>query len=79
MLDERKALLPIWSMPSIDGLIIEVPKMVEAIYLAGHVAVTVIAVFGVCIKLEHRLTKIETDLTWLKQNSNCGEGCEDEK
>ena len=32
-----------------------------------HIVITVVAVVGVAIKVEHRLTKIETDIGWLKQ------------
>ena len=40
--------------------------MVNAILLGSHLLITLIAVFGVAIRNEHRLTKIETDVSWLK-------------
>ena len=44
--------------------------MVNAIMLASHLAITLIAVFSVAIRNEHRLTKIETDVTWLKDKAD---------
>lgn len=41
--------------------------MLQWIYIACHGTVTIIGLFGVWIKLEHRLTKIETDVSWIKQ------------
>lgn len=46
--------------------------MFQWIYIACHGTVTIISLFGFWIKLEHRLTKIETDMSWLKQNANAG-------
>ncbi|HUS72052.1 MAG TPA: hypothetical protein VMY06_03225 [Sedimentisphaerales bacterium] len=37
------------------------------IQIIGHIVITVIAVFGLGIRLEHRLTKIETDTKWMKE------------
>lgn len=34
--------------------------------IAGHVCITVVAVVGLALRIEHRLTKIETDVSWLK-------------
>lgn len=76
-MDELKALLPIRCMPAIAGLIFGALNVYNVIYLAGHAAITLIAVVGLCLRLEHRLTKIETDLTWLKQNQHCGEESRD--
>lgn len=47
---------------------------VQAIYLITHGIVTIFALVGLAMRLEHRLTKIETDLSWLKNNNkqNCG-------
>lgn len=50
--------------------------VVNAIMLASHLVITLIAVFSVAIRNEHRLTKIETDLSWLKENNKSG--CEKE-
>lgn len=47
---------------------------VQVIYLISHGFVTIIALVSLAIRLEHRLTKIETDLSWLKENnSQCGD------
>ena len=40
--------------------------------IASHVAITLIAVVGLALRIEHRLTKIETDVTWLKGRMNPG-------
>lgn len=39
----------------------------QAIYLISHGFVTIIALVGLAIRLEHRLTKIEIDVSWIKQ------------
>lgn len=44
--------------------------MMQLIYLACHGTVTLIALFGLAIRLEHRLTKIETNVEWLKAKSD---------
>ena len=38
-------------------------------YIASisHIIVTVVAVGALAVKVEHRLTKIETEITWIKQ------------
>ena len=41
--------------------------MVQVIYLVCHGIVTLIALFGLAVRLENRLTKIETDVSWIKQ------------
>lgn len=33
----------------------------------SHVGITVIAMVGLAFRIEHRLTKIETDVNWIKQ------------
>lgn len=43
-----------------------------------HALITVVAVVSLVLRLEHRLTKIETDIVWMKQridrlNSACDE------
>ncbi len=50
------------------------------IQIISHVCITLTAVVALALRLEHRLTKIETDVTWLKRNITplCTEGCEDE-
>lgn len=35
-----------------------------------HVVITIAAVVGVAVKIEHRLTDIEADIRWLKRNLN---------
>jgi len=48
--------------------------------LASHVAITIVAVVGLALRIEHRLTKIETDVTWLTRNieRQCGKEDDDE-
>lgn len=36
------------------------------IQVASHVTVTIIAVAALALRIEHRITKIETDVSWLK-------------
>jgi len=67
-MDERSPANAIRSTALWNGLIIEVLMMLQWIYLASHGVVTVIGLFGFWIKLEHRLTKIETDVAWLKDS-----------
>jgi len=40
------------------------------IQIVSHVVITVVAVVGLALRIEHRLTRIETDVTWLKKNIN---------
>jgi len=40
-----------------------------AIQLAGHVIITLLALAAIAVRIEHRLTKIETDVNWLKLNT----------
>lgn len=35
--------------------------------IAAHVAITLIAVVTLALRIEHRITKIETDVSWIKQ------------
>lgn len=53
--------------------------MVQWIQVVGHVTITIIAVVACAFRIEHRLTKIETDLSWLKKEggSHCKEQNED--
>ena len=37
--------------------------------LIGHAVITVTAVVTLWIRIEHRLTVIETDMKWLKRNA----------
>lgn len=46
--------------------------------IASHVLITLLALFAIANRIEHRLTKIETDVTWLKMNANPGCGRKDE-
>lgn len=39
--------------------------------IAGHLAITLVAVVSLAVRIEHRLTKIETDISWLKNNQKC--------
>jgi len=38
-----------------------------AIQIAVQMIITVLAVTALAIRIEHRLTKIETDLRWVKE------------
>lgn len=51
--------------------------MAEYLQMAGHIGITLVAVIGLALRIEHRLTKIETDIGWLKENNGCQEkeGC----
>lgn len=40
----------------------------DIVYIISHVAITLAAVVSLALRVEHRLTKIETDVTWLKRN-----------
>lgn len=40
--------------------------------IASHVVITLVAVVGLALRIEHRLTKIETDVAWLKGRMNPG-------
>lgn len=46
--------------------------MVYILQIASHIGITVIAVVGLALRIEHRLTKIETDVAWLKARGNPG-------
>ncbi len=48
-----------------------------AIEMVGHLVITLTAVVALAIRIEHRLTIIETDMKWLKNNAMTG--CEGEK
>lgn len=39
----------------------------EYVAIISHVSITVLAIGVLALRLEHRLTKIETDVTWLKE------------
>ncbi|KKM66739.1 hypothetical protein LCGC14_1478250 [marine sediment metagenome] len=41
--------------------------MVEAVLLGCHLVITLGVVFAIAVRNEHRLTKIETDVSWVKQ------------
>jgi len=47
--------------------------MVYMLQAVSHVAITLVAVVGMALRIEHRLTKIETDIGWLKANQRCKE------
>ncbi len=49
--------------------------MFEAVLLGCHLVITLGAVFAIAVRNEHRLTKIEMDVSWLKENNSkgCGE------
>ncbi|MFZ2149257.1 MAG: hypothetical protein WAV28_18760 [Sedimentisphaerales bacterium] len=48
--------------------------------IISHVGITLAAVVTLALRLEHRLTKIETDVSWLKTRMNLGQkgDCQDE-
>lgn len=41
--------------------------MIEWIQVAGHVITTILDVAYLALRIEHRITKIETDVSWLKE------------
>lgn len=43
------------------------------VFCIGHATVTVGTLVAVAVRIEHRLTRIETDVSWLKNNRNCCE------
>lgn len=55
--------------------------MIQWIPVLGHVTITIIALVAFAFRIEHRLTKIETDLSWIKKNggSQCKEKLENGK
>lgn len=46
--------------------------MGQWIQVATHAVITIIAVAGLALRIEHRLTKIETDVVWLIKNNKIG-------
>ena len=50
--------------------------MLVVLQIVSHMVITLIAVAALAVRIEHRLTKIETDVTWLTKNINAG-GCDD--
>lgn len=46
--------------------------MMEWIQLGTHAFITILAVAGLALRIEHRLTKIETDVSWLIKNNSSG-------
>lgn len=40
--------------------------------IASHVVITLVAVAGLALRIEHRLTKIETNVDWLIRNNKAG-------
>lgn len=44
----------------------------DLLQIFSHAVITLIAVVALALRLEHRLTKIETDVTWLKTRLNPG-------
>lgn len=49
--------------------------MIQWYIICGQTVVIVLAIVGVSVRLEHRITKIETDVTWIKElaKSNCND------
>jgi len=52
----------------------------DVVYIVTHICVTLVALGAVALRVEHRLTKIETDVTWLKETleKNCTGDLKDE-
>lgn len=48
--------------------------MIQWIQVGSHVIITIVAVVALALRVEHRMTKIETDVGWLIKNN--GAGCE---
>lgn len=47
--------------------------MQQLLSTISHIAVTLVALGTLALRLEHRLTKIETDIGWLKDRNGCGD------
>jgi len=75
-MDERRASLPIRCGRLFLWPVFEAITMMMMWQIVSHVVITLIAVAALAVRIEHRLTKIETDVTWLTRNINAG-GCED--
>jgi len=39
--------------------------------IIGHTVLVLGVVVSVAVRIEHRLTRIETDISWLKKNNKC--------
>lgn len=46
--------------------------MLVVLQIVSHVVITLFAVVALVIRIEHRLTKIETDVVWLIKNNSSG-------
>jgi len=42
----------------------------DYITIVSNAAITVLAVVALALRLEHRLTRIETDISWMKKKLN---------
>lgn len=51
------------------------------VQIISHVCITVLALVALALRTEHRLTRIETDVTWLKRKMgfNCKGGSDNEQ
>ena len=72
-MDERRASLPIRCGRLFLWPVFEAITMMMMWQIVSHVVITLIAVAALAIRIEHRLTKIEMDVTWLTRNisSHC--------
>lgn len=66
--EELEGLLPKGCMVIRSAPGFEIKMMIVFIQVAGHVAITLVAVVSLALRIEHRLTKIETDVKWLKES-----------
>ena len=80
-MDERRASLPIRCGRLFLWPVFEAITMMMMWQIVSHVVITLIAVAALAIRIEHRLTKIETDVAWLKKNARafCQGEFEDER
>lgn len=49
--------------------------MIELFTIVCHIGITLLTVAAIAVRIEHRLTRIETDLSWLKNNQKCEDKC----
>lgn len=66
VLDERMLAGAIRCKVNEHGLIRELKMGMAAWQLAGHVAISILTLVTLALRIEHRITKIETDVSWLK-------------
>lgn len=69
---ERKWLLAIGLRLLVVRDVLERISEMVLLQIVSHVGITLVAVIGLALRIEHRLTKIETEITWIKGAMNPG-------